>query len=46
VAFGPTFSGMDWVSPTTGWVVTSDGSGAFGLYRTTDGGLTWNLLAK
>jgi photosystem II stability/assembly factor-like uncharacterized protein len=46
VAFGENFSGMDFVSQTTGFVVTSDASGAYGLYKTTDGGSTWNILSK
>lgn len=46
VAFGDKFSGMDFVNPLTGFVVTSDASGARGLYKTTDGGATWNALGK
>ncbi len=46
VAFADGFSGMDFVSPTTGFVITSDASGARGLYKTTDGGATWNVLGK
>src|SRR5512138_653466 len=44
VHFGGDFAGMDFVSPTTGWVITSDASGAHGLFKTTDGGATWNVL--
>lgn len=40
------FSGMDFVSPLVGYVLTNDGSGGFGLYATTDGGATWNKLSK
>jgi hypothetical protein len=46
VAFGDSFSGMDFVSPTTGFVVTSDATGNRNLYKTTDGGATWNYLGK
>ncbi len=46
VAFGDSFSGMDFVTRTTGFVLTSDASGARGLYKTTDGGSTWNVLEK
>ena len=46
VAFAEGFSGMDFVSPTTGFVITSDASGAHGLYKTTDGGATWNALGR
>ena len=28
------------------FVLTSDASGARGLYKTTDGGATWNILEK
>ena len=44
VSFGESFSGMDFVSPTTGFVLTSDANGPSGLYKTTDGGTTWNRL--
>ena len=44
VVFGDMFAGMDFVSPTTGWVLTYDVSGQRGLYRTTDGGATWTPL--
>ncbi len=46
VAFAESFSGMDFVNPTTGWVITSDATGAYGLYETTDGGSAWNTLGK
>ena len=46
VAFAESFSGMDFVSPTVGFVITSDASGAHALYKTTDGGATWNVLGK
>jgi photosystem II stability/assembly factor-like uncharacterized protein len=46
VAFSADFAGMDFVSPSVGFVVTNDGSGNQGLYKTTDGGTTWNVLGK
>lgn len=46
VAFTDSFSGMDFVDATTGFVVTSDASGGRGLYKTSDGGTTWNVLQK
>jgi photosystem II stability/assembly factor-like uncharacterized protein len=46
VAFGDSFSGMDFVSTNTGFVLTSDATGVHGLYKTTDGGATWNILGK
>ena len=46
VAFGDNFSGMDFVSSTTGFVLTNDASDVRGLYKTTDGGATWNILGK
>ncbi len=46
VAFAEAFAGMDFVSKTVGFVLTSDASGNHGLYKTTDGGATWNVLGK
>jgi photosystem II stability/assembly factor-like uncharacterized protein len=46
VTFGDSFSGMDFVSPTVGFVITDDASGNRNLYNTTDGGATWNILGK
>ena len=46
VGFGDSFSGMDFVTPSIGFVLTADASGARGLYKTTDGGATWNVLGK
>ncbi len=46
VTFGDSFGGMDFVNPTTGFVLTSDASGAHGLYVTNDGGKTWNVLGQ
>ncbi|NOZ00156.1 MAG: hypothetical protein GXP40_13300 [Chloroflexi bacterium] len=41
---GDTLSRLDFVSPSTGWVLTGDGEGRRSLYRTTDGGATWEAL--
>ena len=46
ISFGDTFAGMDFVNTHTGWVWTNDGTGQYGLYKTTDGGATWSLLGK
>ena len=46
VTFGDSFGGMDFVNPNTGFVLTSDASGAHGLYVTNDGGKTWNVLGQ
>ncbi len=37
---------LDFVDVKTGWAVAYDNNGRLGLYRTTDGGATWNLLSK
>ncbi len=46
VAFGENFAGMDFVSPATGFVLTNDATSTRTLYKTTDGGATWNVLGK
>jgi photosystem II stability/assembly factor-like uncharacterized protein len=46
VAFGDGFSGMDFVTPNIGFVLTGDASGAHGLYKTNNGGSTWDVLQK
>jgi photosystem II stability/assembly factor-like uncharacterized protein len=46
VRFSDSFSGMDFVSPKVGYVLTNDGSGAYGLYASTDGAATWNTLSR
>jgi photosystem II stability/assembly factor-like uncharacterized protein len=46
VTFGDSFSGMDFVTPITGFVLTGDASGAHGLYKTNNGGSTWDVLQK
>ena len=46
VKFTDSFAGMDFLNATTGWVITNDASGGHGLYKTTDGGVTWNVLGQ
>ena len=46
VSFGDNFAGMDFVSPTTGFVLTNDVTGTRNLYTTTNGGVNWTLLGK
>jgi photosystem II stability/assembly factor-like uncharacterized protein len=41
VIFGDSFSSMDFVNSSTGWVITTDASNHHSLYRTSDGGATW-----
>jgi len=43
-AFRDTFTMMDFVNTSTGWVITSDSNGHRSLYRTSDGGATWSLV--
>jgi photosystem II stability/assembly factor-like uncharacterized protein len=35
---------MQFVNATTGWALTSDASSHHTLYKTSDGGITWNVL--
>jgi len=42
VPFSESFSGMDFVNTRTGWVWTYDD----GIYKTTDGGITWFSLGN
>ena len=42
VAFGDTFTMMDFVNAFSGWVITLDAANQRALYRTTDGGATWS----
>jgi photosystem II stability/assembly factor-like uncharacterized protein len=35
---------MEFVNATAGWAVTSDASSHYSLYKTGDGGSTWNIL--
>jgi photosystem II stability/assembly factor-like uncharacterized protein len=44
VGFGDTFTMMDFVNPSAGWVITLDADSHRSLYRTTDGGATWSLV--
>ncbi len=44
VLFGEAFAGMDFVDAHSGWVWTYDLSGRYGLYKTSDGGRTWQPL--
>ncbi len=46
VAFGENFAGMDFVSPTAGFVLTNDVTSTRTLYKTMDGGATWTILGK
>jgi photosystem II stability/assembly factor-like uncharacterized protein len=39
-----TISSMEFVNANTGWVITSDSSNHKSLYKTIDGGKTWNIL--
>ena len=41
VLFGDMFAGVDFVNTRTGWAWTYDQDGQYGLYKTTDGGVTW-----
>ena len=41
IKFDDVFAGMDFTTPSTGWVVTLDPNNHRSLYRTGDGGLTW-----
>lgn len=45
VAFGDNFAGMDFVSTTTGFVLTNDTQTVI-LYKTIDGGATWTVISK
>ena len=45
-AFGDNFSGMDFVSTTTGFVLTNNVAGTRILYKTVDGGATWTVASK
>ncbi|HEY9152785.1 MAG TPA: YCF48-related protein, partial [Anaerolineales bacterium] len=46
ISFGDNFAGMDFVSTTTGFVLTNDVTGTRVLYKTTDGGTTWVAVGK
>jgi photosystem II stability/assembly factor-like uncharacterized protein len=44
VAFSAGFAGMDFVSPRVGFVLYDDAGGNHAIYKTLDGGATWNTL--
>ena len=46
VTFSDGFAGMDFVSPRVGFVLFDDGAGNRHVYKTLDGGLTWNILGQ
>ena len=46
VTFGDNFTEMNFVSPTIGFVITDDASSNRNLYKTTDGGATWNVIGR
>ena len=46
VAFSAGFSGMDFVSSQVGFVLFDDGAGKRRVYKTVDGGATWNVLGQ
>ncbi|HEX2696506.1 MAG TPA: hypothetical protein VHM28_02285 [Anaerolineales bacterium] len=46
VAFGDSFAGLDFVDASTGFVLTNDVTGTRVLYKTTDGGATWNVMGQ
>ncbi len=43
--FGDGFRALDFVSPSTGWLIQAPVNGSTPLYRSLDGGLTWSLLS-
>lgn len=46
IRFSDSFSGLDFISALVGYVLTNNGAGVSGLYMTSDGGATWNLLSR
>ncbi len=46
VAFATGFSGMDFVSLQVGYVLFEDRAGNRDVYKTRDGGATWNILGN
>ena len=46
VPFSASFAGMDFVDLQVGYVLTDDGAGNRRLYKTLDGGRTWNIAGK
>jgi photosystem II stability/assembly factor-like uncharacterized protein len=45
INLGDDFRGLNFVSPTTGWVRQQTPDGLTSLYRTLDGGYTWTLVS-
>jgi hypothetical protein len=45
VNFGDAFRNLDFVSPSTGWLIQSPLNGSTPLYRTLDGGTTWTQIS-
>ena len=41
VDFGDDFANMSFADTTTGWVIRSEATGDYALYKTGDGGVTW-----
>ncbi len=46
ISFGDNFAGMDFLTTTTGFVLTNNAAGARTLYKTMDGGATWTVTVK
>ncbi|NWF63925.1 MAG: hypothetical protein HXY38_06425 [Chloroflexi bacterium] len=46
VQFGDSILDMSFANAETGWIVASDVSGEYILYKTADGGLTWAVLSR
>jgi photosystem II stability/assembly factor-like uncharacterized protein len=46
VNFTANLRSMDFVDKNTGWIVVVNPDGSTALYKTTNGGWTWNLLAS
>jgi photosystem II stability/assembly factor-like uncharacterized protein len=44
IVFGDSFSSMDFINSSTGWVITTDASNHHSLYGTSDGGTAWFSL--
>ncbi|HNH26052.1 MAG TPA: hypothetical protein PLR93_03485 [Anaerolineales bacterium] len=46
VKFGDAIMDMSFANAQTGWIVASDASGNYTLYKTTDSGSTWTVLSQ
>lgn len=46
VTFGDGFAGLDFVTPSVGFVLTDDGNGTRVLFKSVDGGSTWNVTGQ